>query len=80
MQIDRNVGHYDNRIFHYLIKYFEGIVHGRIVAPRGDRFGWDPIFQPDGYAHTYAEMSEDEKNKISHRTLALNKLKQHLEK
>ena len=41
-------------------------------------FGWDPIFQPDGYATTFAEMDNVEKNKISHRSRALAKVKEFL--
>ena len=41
-------------------------------------FGWDPIFQPDGFKETYAEMDKDVKNSISHRYKALEKLKAHL--
>ncbi|KAG6781454.1 hypothetical protein POTOM_014360 [Populus tomentosa] len=49
-----------------------------IVAARGPNdFGWDPIFQPDGYEQTYAEMPKDEKNKISHRSRALDLVKSH---
>ena len=52
--------------------------------PRGDKnfgvFGWDPVFEPDGYKTTYAEMEKEEKNKISHRYRALNLLKQFLDK
>jgi len=59
---------------------FEGITEGTIVNPRGDRFGWDPIFQPFGYKKTYAEMTIIEKNKISHRKKALIKFKKFLEK
>jgi len=51
---------------------FEGSVRGRIVAPRGDGgFGYDPIFEYDG--ETFAEMSTEEKNAISHRGRALEK-------
>lgn len=58
------------------IHYFEGVVPGRIVRPRGETtFGWDPIFQPDGHAKTYAEMAADEKNAVSHRRKALEQLK-----
>jgi inosine triphosphate pyrophosphatase len=58
------------------IHFFEGIVPGRIVPPRGTTtFGWDPIFQPDGRTKTYAEMSADEKNGISHRRRSLEQLK-----
>ena len=55
---------------------FEGIVNGSITADRRgiDGFGYDPVFQPDGYDQTFAEMDLDKKNKISHRALAFNKL------
>lgn len=60
-------------------KYFEGVVKGKIVEPRGNSdFGWDPIFQPGEYNKTYAEMGTEEKNKISHRKIALEKLKDYL--
>jgi len=52
------------------VRLFEGVAPGRIVAPRGDGgFGFDPIFEYDG--RTYAEMSTEEKNAISHRGRAL---------
>lgn len=54
--------------------FFEGVVPGRIVAPRGTGFGWDPIFVPDGHERTFGEMSKDEKNAISMRRLAAEKL------
>ena len=55
---------------------FDGRCPGQIVPPRGPNdFGWDPIFQPDGYKTTFAEMSKDEKNKISHRARSLAMLK-----
>lgn len=58
------------------IQFFEGAVEGRIVAPRGEGgFGWDAIFQPNGYNKTYAEMDAKTKNEMSHRRLALNNLK-----
>ena len=57
---------------------FEGIVEGTIVMPRGNHFVWDPIFQPDGFDQTYAEMAEDGKNKISHRRRAMEKLVKYL--
>lgn len=57
-------------------KYFEGIVKGKIVEPRGESdFGWDPIFIPEGFDKTFAEMGAEEKNKISHRKIALEKLR-----
>lgn len=55
---------------------FQGITKGTIVSPRGCRdFGWDCIFQPDGYDKTYGELPKEEKNKISHRFKALDKLR-----
>jgi len=55
---------------------FEGIVNGSILTERhGDKgFGYDPIFQPEGYNISFAEMDLKEKNKISHRGKAVNKL------
>ncbi|KAK6279169.1 hypothetical protein POUND7_019436 [Theobroma cacao] len=57
---------------------FLGKTPGKIVPARGPNdFGWDPIFQPDGYDQTYAEMPKEEKNKISHRYRALAMVKSH---
>ncbi|XP_038713206.1 inosine triphosphate pyrophosphatase isoform X2 [Tripterygium wilfordii] len=57
---------------------FLGKTLGKIVPPRGPNdFGWDPIFQPDGFELTYAEMLKEEKNKISHRSKALDMVKTH---
>lgn len=55
---------------------FEGYAQGQIVWPmRGDKgHGYDPIFQPDGYDITFGEMDRWEKNKISHRARAFEKL------
>lgn len=55
---------------------FEGMVNGRIIDEmRGDDgFGYDPVFVPDGYDKTFAEMPLELKNKISHRANALNEL------
>lgn len=61
------------------IEFFEGSVRGKIVAPRGEtNFGWDPIFQPEGKDRTFAELTIDEKNSVSMRRLAAEKLKAHL--
>lgn len=56
----------------------EGICRGKIAdRPYGNEgFGYDPIFIPEGYNKTFGQMQEDEKNKISHRYLALQKLKE----
>ncbi|MDH7502056.1 MAG: non-canonical purine NTP pyrophosphatase [Verrucomicrobiota bacterium] len=56
---------------------FEGVCEGRILeSPRGTAgFGYDPLFLPDGYAQTFAELGEEVKNKISHRARALGKLR-----
>ena len=58
----------------------EGVVKGLIVEKhRGiDGFGYDPIFQPESHDLTYAEMDADEKNRISHRFKALDKIKEFL--
>ena len=55
---------------------FEGIVKGEIAKHRcgSSGFGYDPVFIPEGYTQTYAEMGNTLKNKISHRALATNKL------
>lgn len=55
---------------------FEGIVTGTILSEkRGDKgFGYDPIFSPDGYDESFAQLSMEEKNKISHRSRAVEKL------
>lgn len=59
---------------------FHGKTPGQIVSPRGPSdFGWDPCFQPLGYEQTYAELSKEVKNEISHRSKALDALKNHFE-
>lgn len=59
---------------------FEGIASGKILNERRGRegFGYDPVFLPDGFTRTFAEMNLDEKNRISHRAKAFNKLKSFL--
>jgi len=59
---------------------FIGVVNGHIVEPGPDNdFGWDPIFQPNGYSTCFSGMPKSEKNKISHRSQALSKFKDYLE-
>ncbi len=55
---------------------FEGIVEGEITREtKGiEGFGYDPVFKPDGFEKTFAEMTLEEKNKISHRARAVEKL------
>ena len=62
-------------------KLFEGKINGKIItqASGNEGFGYDPIFVPNGYSVTFAEMPISEKNKISHRAIAFNKLKEFLE-
>ncbi len=59
---------------------FEGIVNGRIIAERkgSEGFGYDPVFVPEGEALTFAEMSAEAKNAISHRGRAVAKLAEYL--
>ena len=56
--------------------FFEGRIEGDIaLIPRGESgFGYDPIFVPEGYLLSFAQLSAEEKNQISHRALALHKL------
>ncbi|MCQ2353324.1 MAG: XTP/dITP diphosphatase [Victivallaceae bacterium] len=64
-----------------VIDTFEGEVKGRIAdAPRGEGgFGYDPVFIPDGYNCTFAELPAEEKNKISHRARAFAKAMEFVE-
>lgn len=56
--------------------FFEGIIRGDIINERRGTagFGYDPVFVPHGHTRTFAEMSLDEKNQMSHRARAVNKL------
>jgi XTP/dITP diphosphohydrolase len=56
--------------------YFEGVIQGEITPTKeGTKgFGYDPVFKPFGYTHTFAQMDITQKNNISHRALAVNKL------
>lgn len=59
---------------------FEGLVNGEILKVKkgGSGFGYDPIFQPEGFEVSFAEMELSEKNKISHRGRAVQKLVEYL--
>lgn len=63
-----------------ILNISEGICEGAITfAPRGDSgFGYDPLFVPDGYDQTFGELSDEIKNRISHRARALMKLRDFL--
>lgn len=56
--------------------FFEGMIEGTIkTEPTGDQgFGYDPVFEPMGYDRSFAQMSTQEKNEISHRAIAMKKL------
>ena len=57
------------------VQYFNGEVAGTIVAPRGRKdFGYDPIFQPDGFDKTYGEMTPEEMKSVRPRNIAFGKL------
>ena len=61
---------------------FEGVVRGAIIEERRGEggFGYDPIFVPEGYEHTFAELGNEVKNRISHRAKAVELLAQYLNK
>lgn len=71
-----SIGYFDGDKFHI----FSGIVKGEICEePKGDNgFGWDKIFKPESYDKTFAEMTNEEKNSISMRKIAFEKLKEFL--
>lgn len=62
------------------LKLFDGICNGKILrqAVGESGFGYDPIFMPDGYTKSFAEMSLIQKGEISHRAMAIKKLVTHL--
>ncbi|MCL4138203.1 UNVERIFIED_CONTAM: hypothetical protein GTU68_013605 [Idotea baltica] len=66
------IAYYDGKS----IQYFPGEISGKIIeTPHGEGgFGYDPVFQPEGYDKTFAELPSEEKNSISHRKRAVEKL------
>ena len=87
----RNLRHVNDRMaqFHTVVvllmddtmQQFEGICRGQITCQRSGQkgFGYDPIFQPEGYDVTFAEMTMEQKNAISHRGKAVRQLVQYLQ-
>ena len=73
----QKVGDDDNT---HQVKLFEGIVNGEITRERSgaEGFGYDPIFRPDGYEQTFAELGAEVKNRVSHRARATQKLCEYL--
>jgi XTP/dITP diphosphohydrolase len=67
-------------IINQVVLFFEGAVKGIIThAPLGNNgFGYDPIFIPEGHQKTFAQMTDDEKNQISHRSIACRELSRFL--
>jgi non-canonical purine NTP pyrophosphatase (RdgB/HAM1 family) len=63
------------------VYFFEGSIKGKIVSPSGaTNFGWDPIFKPEGSNKTFQEMAKEEKNAMSMRRIAIEKLNEFLKK
>lgn len=62
------------------INYFEATIKGKLVSPRGSiGWGWDFIFQPEGHDKTFAEMTMEQKNELSMRRIAIDKLREFVE-
>ncbi len=69
------IGYFDGEKTHF----FEGIIEGQIVEPTIiSPFGWDALFLPDGYDKTFAHMTKEEKNQISHRARSMQKFMEFL--
>jgi XTP/dITP diphosphohydrolase len=66
--------------FEMQTELFDGVCEGRVILePRGENgFGYDPLFVPDGFEQTFAELGDEVKNKLSHRSRALQKLQNSL--
>lgn len=64
------------------VRFFEGRIDGTILTEKhgSEGFGYDPIFQPDGYDCSFAELGMEIKNKISHRAMAIGKVAEYLMK
>lgn len=76
VMVNSLIGFHDGKKVHI----FTGEVKGTLVKkPRGQSWGWEPVFQPEHSNLTYAEMSRNEKNRVSMRRLALEKFKNYLQ-
>lgn len=71
------VAYHDGKTTHIFLGETKGLISEKIRGENG--FGWDPVFIPHGHNKTYAEMSFEEKSKISHRRKALDKFKEFLD-
>jgi XTP/dITP diphosphohydrolase len=60
--------------------FFEGVIRGEIITEKrgSSGFGYDPVFVPEGHSKTFAEMTLEEKNQLSHRAIAVKKLAEYL--
>ena len=60
--------------------FFEGVIRGEIITEKrgSSGFGYDPVFVPEGRSKTFAEMTLEEKNQLSHRAIAVKKLAEYL--
>jgi len=60
--------------------FFEGVIRGEIIGEKKGTsgFGYDPVFVPEGHSRTFAEMTLEEKNQLSHRAIAVKKLAEYL--
>lgn len=73
------VAYHDGNNIHIFLGKITGVVSDKIRGENNFSFGWDSIFIPDGFDKTFAEMTFEEKSKISHRRKALDKFKKFLD-
>jgi inosine triphosphate pyrophosphatase len=73
-----SIGYCDGKTTEVFIGECKGKIVERREGNHGFKFGWDPLFQPDGYEKTFAELEPEIKNRISHRKKALEKFKEFL--
>ena len=71
------IGYHDGKMAHIFTGQVEGKIANEIKGDNG--FGWDAVFIPNGYDKTFAEMTFEEKNKVSHRRRAFDKFKNYLD-